>query len=238
MLIQTAYNLLPNKKSCNNGAVLFGASVSSMSMALSQLSHVKMLGHANYDIMRSCYNSFLFADGGPGQINTRISSSVGGIFKGYTESHKLMYQSTLLSKWLCILVGYESGANSQDSASPAYSPQIDIKLNLLHDSGSGYTDVGTFDEGIRLDSVDALRQSSYVSSDFSGQFVASSGITIPSSIPANVSPVPPRPLYIPESKVLGSTLYTVRGGMISIVVSCLECKLRSLTVFDIYEADL
>jgi len=237
MLIQTAYNLLPNKKSCNNGAVLFGSSVSSMSMSLSQLSHVKMLGHANYNIMRSCYNTFLFA-GGPDQINTRISASAGGVTKGTAESHKLMYQSTLLSKWLCVLVGYESGANSQDSASPVYSPQIDIKLNLLHDSGSGYVDAGTFDQGIRLDSIDALRQSSYASSDFSGQFVASSGITIPSSIPTNVSPAPPRPLYIPESKVLGSTLYNVRGGMISIVVSCLECKLRSLTVFDIYEADL
>jgi len=237
MLIQTAYNLLPNKKSCNNGAVLFGSSVSSMSMSLSQLSHVKMLGHANYSIMRSCYNEFLFA-GGPDQINTRISASSGGIHKGFAESHKLMYQSTLLSRWLCILVGYESGANSRDSANPAYSPQIDVKLNLLHDSGSGYADVGTFDEGIRLDAVDALRQSSYASSDFSGQFVASSGITIPSAAPTNVSPVPPRPLYIPEDKVLGGTLYTVRGGMINIVVSCLDCKLRSLTVFDIYEADL
>ena len=55
MLVQTAYSLLPNKASCNNGEVLFGAAVSSMSSAVSQLTHVKFLGMTNFSVMRSTY---------------------------------------------------------------------------------------------------------------------------------------------------------------------------------------
>lgn len=110
MLIQTSYNPLPNKSACNNGAVLLGSSVSSMCAALSQLTHVKFLGMANYPIMRSTYLNFGTVPN-PGVL---ISSSVGGINKGYTESHKLFYASTPLSTWLCVIIAYESGTSDQE----------------------------------------------------------------------------------------------------------------------------
>ena len=237
MLIQTAYNLRPSKSTCNNGQVLYGSALSSMSMALSQLSHVKHLGHANYHVMRSSYNATL-AGTGLNNVNTRISRSVGGITKGYTESHQFYYASTLVSEWLCVLVGYEPGASQLDTAFVNTSPQIDISLGLLHDSGSGYTEVGTVDFGIRLDSLDALQLSSRIANNAAGMFVADTGITIPSSAPTNSTPVAPRPLYVPPTATFSSTLYTVRGGMLSLNVSCEDCKLRSLTVFDIYQGDL
>ena len=234
MLIQTAYNLLPNKSTCNNGQVLYGAALSSMSMALSQLSHVKFLGHANYYVMRS---SVIATGGIPN--NARIGQSVGRIFKGHTESHQFYYASTLVSQWLCVLVGYEAGATSSNSSVSAFAPQIDVSLGLLYDSGSGYVEVGgSVDYGIRFDSSDGLQTTSEVRGPQGSYYLADSGINIPSSVPTSTAVEAPRPLYIPATKVLSSVNYTVRGEVLSINVSCQDAKLRSLTVFDIYQAEL
>lgn len=236
MLIQTAYNLLPNKSTCNNGQLLYGTALSSMSMALSQLSHVKQLGHANYYVMRSAYNATL-AGTGLNYVNTRTSQSVGGIQKGDTESHQFYYASTLVSQWLCVLVGYEPGASEGDTAFVSTSPEIEISLGLLNDSGSGYSQVGVIDNGIRLDSLDALQLSTRIANDSAGMFIADSGINIPSSVPTNSSPVPPRPLYVPSTATFSSTTYNVRGEVLSLNVSCVSCKLRSLTIFDVYQSE-
>jgi hypothetical protein len=233
MLIQTAYNLLPNKSTCNNGQVLYGAALSSMSMGLSQLSHVKLLGHANYYVMRT---SVTTTGGIPN--NGRITESVGGITKGYTESHQFYYASTLVSQWLCVLVGYESGASPSNSASNEVDPSIEITLGLLHDSGSGYSQVGLVDNGIRFDSLDGLQTSSVVSDNLADFYVADSGINVPSSAPTNPAVVPPRPLYVPATATISSVSYTVRGEVLSLNVSCSDAKLRSLTIFDIYQSEL
>jgi hypothetical protein len=233
MLIQTAYNLLPNKSTCNNGQVLYGAALSSMSMALSQLSHVKFLGHANYYVMRSS----VIATGGLAN-NARIGQSVGRITKGYNESHQFYYASTLVSQWLCVVIGYEAGATSANSATGAFDPQIDISLGLLYDSGSGYSEVGTVDHGIGFDPSDGLQTTSEVNGPLGTNYMADSGINIPSIVPTNTTPEAPRPLYIPATKTISSVNYTVRGEVLSINVSCQDAKLRNLTVFDVYQSEL
>ena len=118
MLIQTAYNPLPNKQACNNGAVLMGSSVSSMCAALSQLTHVKFLGMANYPIMRSTYTPF----GTTPNSGILSTTSLVTMSKGYTESHKLFYASTPISTYLCVMVAYESGTNDSDPSSNTFAP--------------------------------------------------------------------------------------------------------------------
>ena len=129
MLIQTAYNPLPNKQACNNGAVLMGSSVSSMCAALSQLTHVKFLGMANYPIMRSTYTPF----GTTPNSGILSTTSLVTMSKGYTESHKLFYASTPISTYLCVMVAYESGTNDSDPSSNTFAPKIDIEIKTLID---------------------------------------------------------------------------------------------------------
>lgn len=238
MLIQTAYNLLPNKQSCNNGSVLYGSAVSSMSAALSQLSHVKFLGMSNYSVMRSTYNDTFTR----GYSSSRLAEGVGRITKGYSEDHKFFYASTPLSTWLGVVLAYESGSNQADPSSVAFSPQIDISIKVL--DGSPLAEIGTADYGIRLDSTNGLLLASISGADATvgetrvSTHYAESNIEIPSSSPSNTSPVSPRPLYIPETVTISSTTYQVRGNIVSINVSCLDCKLRHFTTFDLYQAEL
>lgn len=232
MLIQTSYNPLPNKSACNNGAVLLGSSVSSMCAALSQLTHVKFLGMANYPIMRSTYLNFGTVPN-PGVL---ISSSVGGINKGYTESHKLFYASTPLSTWLCVIIAYESGTSDQEPSSNLYSPVIEIDVKALNDSGSGYTEVATADYGIRLDSANSvLLQSSEVGAGVSTYVhLVESGINIPPIAPTSTSFDAPRPLYLP----LTAGGYDVRGEVVAININTEDCKIRHVTILDIYEPEV
>ena len=227
MLIQSAFNPLPNKQACNNGAVLMGSSVASMCAAFSQLTHVKFLGHANYPIMRSTYLPF----GSISNPGVLISSSVGSISKGHTEAHKLFYATTSISQYLCAIVIYESGASDEDSASSLFSPVIEINVKALNDSGSGYTEVATADYGIRLDSSNSV-----LLSTGSRAYVhyVESGINIPAITPTNVSPVSPRPLYIP----LTAGGYDVRGNLVSINVSAEDCKIRHVTILDVYTPEV
>lgn len=232
MLIQTSYNPLPNKSACNNGAVLLGSSVSSMCAALSQLTHVKFLGMANYPIMRSTYLNFGTVPN-PGVL---ISSSVGGINKGYAESHKLFYASTPLSTWLCVIIAYESGTSDQEPSSNLYSPVIEIDVKALNDSGSGYTEVATADYGIRLDSANSvLLQSSEVGAGVSTYVhLVESGINIPPTAPTSTSFDAPRPLYLP----LTAGGYDVRGEVVAININTEDCKIRHVTILDIYEPEV
>jgi hypothetical protein len=232
MLIQTSYNPLPNKSACNNGAVLLGSSVSSMCAALSQLTHVKFLGMANYPIMRSTYLKFGTVPN-PGVL---ISSSVGGISKGYTEGHKLFYASTPLSTWLCVIIAYESGTSDQEPSSNLYSPVIEIDVKALNDSGSGYTEVATADYGIRLDSANSvLLQSSEVGAGVSTYVhLVESGINIPPTAPTSTSFDAPRPLYLP----LTAGGYDVRGEVVAININTEDCKIRHVTILDIYEPEV
>ena len=240
MLIQTAYNLLPDKKSCNNGSVLYGAAVSNMASALSQLTHVKFLGMCNYQVMRSTYNDFFVAPGDNSGV--RVAQGVGGITKSYSESHKFFYATTPISTWLGVVLAYESGSSDEDPSSLQFSPQIDINVKVL--SGSPKTEVGTADFGIRLDSSNSLLLASvsgsqYVLDDSRVHFhYAESNISIPSSAPTNSSPVSPRPLYIPETATFSSTTYNVRGTIVSLNVSCTDCKLRAFTVLDLYQSEV
>jgi hypothetical protein len=241
MLIQTAYNNLPNKKSCNNGSVLYGAAVSNMSAALSQLTHVKFLGMCNYQVMRTTYNSFFNSPGD--RTGVRLAQGVGNITKGYVESHRFFYASTPISTWLGVLLAYESG--SEDEASTTnFSPEITINVSVL--SGTPLADVGVADAGIKLDSSNSLLLASISGSQYtSGQqttrvsfHYAESNINIPTSAPTNVNPVSPRPLYIPPTATIATTTYNVRGTIVSLNVTCEDCKLRSFTVFDLYQPEL
>lgn len=238
MLIQTAYNLLPNKQSCNNGSVLYGSAVSSMSAALSQLSHVKFLGMSNYSVMRSTYNDTFTR----GYSSSRLAEGVGRITKGYSEEHKFFYASTPISTWLGVVLAYESGSNQADPSSVQFSPQIDISVKVL--DGTPLAEIGTADYGIRLDSTNGLLLASISGADaIVGEtrvstHYAESNIEIPSSPPTNTSPIAPRPLYIPQTVTISSTTYQVRGNIVSINVSCSDCKLRHFTTFDLYQAEL
>lgn len=227
MLIQSAFNPLPNKQACNNGAVLMGASVASMCAAFSQLTHVKFLGHANFPIMRSTYLSFGTVPN-PGVL---ISSSVGSINKGHTEAHKLFYATTSVSKYLCAIVTYESGASDEDSSSNLFSPVIEINVKALNDSGTGYSEVATADYGIRLDSSNSILLST---GSRAYTHYVETGISIPAIVPTNTSPVSPRPLYIP----LTAGGYNVRGNLVAINVNAEDCKIRHVTILDIYTPEI
>ncbi len=229
MLIQTSYNLLPNKRACNNGAVLMGSSVSSMCAALSQLTHVKFLGMANYPIMRSTFNAYKSS---PYQIGVAYPSSLITMTKGYTESHKLFYASTPISTYLCAIVVYEAGTNDSDPTASEFSPRIDIEVKALNDSGSGYTEVATADYGIRMDSSNSLLLESalYDAGRHSHTYYADTGITVPRVPPTNTSPVAPRPLYLPAT----AGGYNVRGEVVAINIDAEDCKIKNITLLDIY----
>lgn len=229
MLVQTAYSLLPNKSSCNNGEILFGAAVSSMSAAVSQLTHVKFLGMTNFSVMRSTFvDGFLSAD----FAGARVTEGVGGISKGYTESFKFFYASTLISQWLCVVVAYESGSSSSEGTSLSFSPVIEISIKSM--TGTPLAESSTIDYGIRLDSSNALLLASLAGASGSSSnervyvHYAESGIEVPASAPVNTTPVSPRPLYIPQAN---------RGEIVSINVSCEDCKLRHFTTFDLYQPE-
>lgn len=232
MLISTAYSLLPNKASCNNGQVLFGSAVSSMSNALNQLNYVKFLNRVNYPIMRSTYTPAL-APFGRDYMNAKVSPSQGLITKGYTESHKLISATRLVSDWIAILIQYESGSTSQDAGSTSFSPVIDVEIGLLNDSGSGYSQVAVVDYGIRFNSADSLELSSETSTQIGSTYMVDSGYIIPPAIPTNTSPDAPRPLYIPNT--VGA--YQARGERVVFNVSCTDCKLKAFSTFDLYKAD-
>ncbi len=233
MLISTALSLLPQKSSCNNGQVLFGSAVSSMSNALNQLNFVKFLNRTNYPVMRSAY-SYAHLSNGRDYMNTRIAESDGRIPKGYTENHKLISATRLVSDWIGIIAQYESGTTGQDAGSSEFSPVIDIEIGLLFDSGSGYSQVAVVDYGIRFNSADSMLLTSETSTQYSQNFMIDSGYIIPPAVPTNVSPEAPRPLYIPDT--VGS--YQARGERMVFNISCSDCKLKSFTTFDLYRADL
>lgn len=232
MLIQTNYNQLPDKQACNNGTVLYGASVSNMAGALSQLSHVKFLGMCNYQVMRSSFNTNGYV-GASRNTGVRLAEGVGGITKGYTEDHKFFYASTLISSWLCVVVAYESGSSGADPSTSLFSPVIEVSIKEL--TGSPLAEGSTLDHGIRLDSANSLRSASVVGSVYNtGEdrvyfHHAESNIDIPNTAPVNTSPVEPRPLYIPSAN---------RGEVVSINVSCEDCKLRAFTLFDLYQPEV
>lgn len=235
MLVQTAYSLLPNKASCNNGEVLFGAAVSSMSSAVSQLTHVKFLGMTNFSVMRSTYEDRYSP---PDFTGARVTQGVGGINKGYTEDLKFFYATTPITKWVAVVVGYESGSSSANPSGLQFSPVIEISIKSM--TGSPLAESTTIDYGIRLDSTNSLLLASIAGGNGSGStssallgervyvHYAESNIEIPTVIPTNTSPVSPRPLYIPSSN---------RGEIVSINVSCEDCKLRHFTTFDLYEPE-
>lgn len=232
MLVSTAYGLLPEKTACNNGSVLYGSAVSSMSNALNQLNYVKLLNRVNYPIMRSTY-SLALTPFGNDYMNSKITPSQGRVTKGYIESHKLISATRLVSDWLAVVIQYETGTTSQDGGSSAYSPVIDIEIGLLKDSGSGYTQVAVVDYGIRFNLGDSIALSSETSTQIALGFVADSGYIIPPAIPTNTSPEAPRPLYIPNT--VGA--YQARGERMVFNISCTDCKLKAFSTFDLYKAD-
>ena len=232
MLISTAYSLLPNKTSCNNGEILFGSAVSSMSNALNQLNYVKFLNRVNYPIMRSTYTPALTASGRD-YMNAKVSPSQGLITKGYTESHKLISATRLVSDWIGVVIQYESGSTSQDAGSSAFSPEIEVEIGLLNDSGSGYSQVAVVDYGIIFNAADSLELSSETSTQIGSSYMVDSGYIIPAAVPTNTSPEAPRPLYIPNT--VG--VYQARGERVVFNITCRDCKLKAFSTFDLYKAD-
>jgi hypothetical protein len=229
MLIPTTYNQIPSKQACNNGSKLFGVTMSTMCSSLAQLSHVKFLGHANYIFSRSAYNSNIsFYNGG------KLGPD-GNISKGATESFKLFYKTTQISQWLNLIIAYVPGSTGDGVD---FDPVIEIEIKALNDSGSGYSDVGYADYGIRFDKSNSLQLAAQPATNSSAanfipaQYV-DTGIIIPTSAPTNTTPVPPRPLYIPNTV----STYQVRGELVQINVSCEDCKVMSVTVVDIYQAE-
>jgi len=224
MLLQTAYSPLPNKTSCNNGSILFGAAVSAMSSNLTQLSHVKFLGMSNYSVMRSTYNRYTTVN----NTGSIIAEGVGDISKGHTENHRFFYASTSITNWVGVVLAYESGSSSSDGTTASFSPVINVSIKAL--TGTPLAEGSTIDHGIRLDSSNSLLLASEEISNFARSYVyyAESSIEIPASAPTNTSPVAPRPLFIPSAN---------RGEIVSINVSCEDCKLRHFTTFDLYQPE-
>jgi hypothetical protein len=130
------------------------------------------------------------------------------------------------------MVAYESGTNDSDPSSNTFTPKINIEIKALNDSGSGYTEVATADHGISMDSTNSvLLQSAYYDAGRHGYVhLAETGINVPATPPTNTSPVPPRPLYLPVT----AGGYNVRGEVVAINVDAEDCKIKHVTIIDIY----
>jgi hypothetical protein len=196
------------------------------------LNYVKFLNRVNYPIMRSTYTPALTASGRD-YMNAKVSPSQGLINKGYTESHKLISATRLVSDWIGVVIQYESGSTSQDAGSSAFSPEIEVEIGLLNDSGSGYTQVAVVDYGIIFNAADSLELSSETSTQIGSSYMVDSGYIIPAAVPTNTSPEAPRPLYIPNT--VG--VYQARGERVVFNITCRDCKLKAFSTFDLYKAD-
>jgi hypothetical protein len=184
--------------------------------------------------MRSTYSVAVTLLGyGRDQMNSKISPSQGQITKGYTESFKLISATRLVSDWIGVVIQYETGTTSQDAGSSAFSPEIEVEIGLLNDSGSGYSQVAVVDYGIIFNAADSLELSSETSTQNSRNFMVDSGYIIPAAVPTNTSPEAPRPLYIPDT--VG--VYQARGERVVFNITCRDCKLKAFSTFDLYKAD-
>lgn len=210
MLIPTGFNKLPSDESCYNGVVVMGAVVGQIASALAQLSNVKALGEAHYQVSHTLYGK----NGYGSTVGGTISAEVLDVYKSDREYH-FLYQSTPLSTRLAVLFKYSAYENA--SVTPY------VKIRIRSTSGNSYS--GTIlDEGIQFDSGLHLqddRESLEVRTAFTGCELIDA--------PTNTSFEPPRPLYVPSAN---------RGELLNIEVLIASVALSSIHIYDIYEAEV
>jgi len=209
MLIPSSMNRLPNVESCFNGQIVMGATVGQIASGLAQLSNVKALGEAHYQVSHSLYGF----NGTGSDVGGLTQLEVLDIYKSDRE-YNFLYQSTPLSSRLAILFKYTA-------YSETYTPTVKIKLR--NTSGNSYSGT-TLDEGVQFDDgvhLQSNRQSTEVRQSFTGcELIAA---------PSSLSYDPPRPLFVPTAN---------RGELLNIQFNITAVALSSVHIYDIYEPEV
>jgi len=172
VLIPTSFQQLPNVSGCYNGQLLFGGAIAQMASAAAQLTRVKFLGEAHYN------------------INREVGANIGGrfriiepnAFKATTTNHYL-YQSTPISSHLGIIIQYVS-------ANFAAGANVSIELELRDTASNSYSGT-TLDVGCKFTEVDLQSDPNTLLTTFTGADLIAA--------PSNVIPDPPRVLYVPSA---------------------------------------
>lgn len=202
MLIPTTMQRLPSETGCYNGVLLFGGAVSQMASALAQLTRVKFLGEAHY------YNGrdVLAPRGG----RTRLVDP--NDLKGLTTTSYL-YQSTPISSHLGVIIQYAA-------ANFAPSLPVSIELKLRDTAGNSYT--GTvLDVGCKFTEVDLEAGWNVALSAFTGTELISA--------PTNVTPDPPRSLFVPSAN---------RGQVLNLEVTTTLALILGVHIYDLLDPEV
>lgn len=202
MLIPTSFQRLPNVAGCYNGQLLFGGAVAQMASAAAQLTRVKFLGEAHYNINR----------GVGANVGGRFRLLEPSPFKG-TEVNHYLYQSTPISSHLALIIQYVS-SNHGGSSNPF------IELELRDTAGNSYSGT-TLDVGCKYTEVDLAGDSFTLYSAFTGADLIAA--------PSNVTPDPPRVLYVPSAN---------RGQVLNVAVTTNNLVVLGLHIYDIYDPEV
>jgi len=202
MLIPTSFQRLPNVSGCYNGQLLFGGAIAQMASAAAQLTRVKFLGEAHYNVNR----------GVPANIGGRYYILEPNAFKATTTNHYL-YQSTPISSHLGIIIQYVS-AN--------FSPAANVSIELeLRDTASNSYSGTTLDVGCKFTEVDLQSDPNTLLTTFTGADLIAA--------PSNVTPDPPRVLYVPSAN---------RGELLNVAVTTNNLVVLGLHIYDIYDPEV
>ena len=211
MLIPTSFNRLPSDEGCHNGQIVMGTTLGQISNGLAQISNVKALAEAHYQVSHSRYgiNGFGSAIGGTTQVE------VLNAYKSDRE-YNFLYQSTHLSHQLAIIIRYNA-YDDNTSLTP------DLKIRLRDTASNSYAgtllDYGIrFQDGLHLQTNPDDLQSRQI-------FTGCQTIAAPSGSAYDF----PRPLYVPSAN---------RGELLNIQVLLTSVALISVHIYDIYQPEV
>ncbi|MGA1718193.1 MAG: hypothetical protein ACO4AA_02330 [Aquiluna sp.] len=207
MLIPTSFQRLPNVSGCYNGQLLFGGAIAQMASAAAQLTRVKFLGEAHYNINRGVGTDVVGT-----LIGGRFRIIEPNAFKATTTNHYL-YQSTPISSHLGIIIQYVS-------ANFAAGANVSIELELRDTASNSYSGT-TLDVGCRFTEVDLQSDPNTLLTTFTGADLIAA--------PSNVTPDPPRVLYVPSAN---------RGELLNVAVTTNNLVVLGLHIYDIYDPEV
>jgi len=207
MLIPTSFNRLPSNEGCHNGQIVMGTTLGQISNGLAQVSNVKALGEAHYQVSHSLYgnNGFGSLIGGTNQVEVLSTYKVD-------REYNFLYQSTHLSNQLAVLIKYNA-YDENTSLTP------DLKIVLRDTASNSYS--GTIlDNGVRFQ-VGLHLQTNYQDLNARQIFTGCQQIDAPTSASYDF----PRPLFVPSGN---------RGDLLNVQVLTTSVALISVHIYDIY----
>jgi hypothetical protein len=127
MLIPTSFNRLPSDEGCHNGQIVMGTTLGQISNGLAQISNVKALAEAHYQVSHSIYGVSGFGSNVGGTTQVEVLSA----YK-LDREYNFLYQSTHLSNQLAIIIRY----NAYDTNT---SQTPDVKVRLRDTASNSYS---------------------------------------------------------------------------------------------------